>query len=179
METTKTWKIFFFDSLHFILTQAIFWPMPKFRPMPPLLKFYGPTSSMPNFQPRPPRPIFYRPMPPLPPTAKFDPCHPRTHALRIPTPPMLFSRLCWYVLPSGLVRFSAAMQLFKYSLLIPVSVLDFDFGLFVMNLIVTAEFDHCQYLRQTKKKDLEWRFEKRDKSSCSCIKVQNQVEKQV
>ena len=149
METTKTWKIFFFDSLHFILTQAIFWPMPKFRPMPPLLKFYGPTSSMPNFQPRP---IFYRPMPPLPPTAKFDPCHPWTHALRIPTPPMLFSRLCWYVLPSGLVRFSAAMQLFKYSLLIPVSVLDFDFGLFVMNLIVTAEFDHCQYLRQTKKK---------------------------
>ena len=121
-------------------------------------------------------------------TDPCHPCHPRQsliHATHEPTHSRYPHHPCYLADSAdmcsqcGLVRFSAAMQLFKYSLLIPVSVLDFDFGLFVMNLIVTAEFDHCQYLRQTKKKDLEWRFEKRDKSSCSCIKVQNQVEKQV
>ena len=58
----------------------IFSPTPKFRPVPPTPFFW-------------PMPKFYRPTPPTLPTQKFDPHHPRTRALTLPMPPMLFSRL--------------------------------------------------------------------------------------
>ena len=94
----KDLKNIYFDSLHFILIQAIFFdlcqnldphqfygPMPpkqKFWPMPPMPffwptpKFYGPMPPMPKFKPTP---KYCRPTPPMPPKPKFDPCHPWTH----------------------------------------------------------------------------------------------------
>ena len=57
--------------------------MPKFRPMLPTSKFYGPTPPTPKFQSTPPT----SPTLPTPPTTKFDTQHPRTQAPKLPTPP--------------------------------------------------------------------------------------------
>ena len=64
----------------------------------------------------------------------------------------LYAYICFQCF---LVRFSAAMQLFKCLLLIPLSALNFDCGLSVMNLIGRAEFGHGQCLRQTEKERSE------------------------
>ena len=51
---------------------------------------------MKHLRPTPPTPKFYKPTPPMSPTPKFDPRHPRTHIPTLRTPPTLFSRLVFY-----------------------------------------------------------------------------------
>ena len=83
----KDLKSIYFNSLHFVLTRAIFLIYAKISTH---ANFIDPLHPCQNFDPWHPCLFFFFPTP------KFDPYYPRTHVTHTAAPPRLFSRLTFY-----------------------------------------------------------------------------------